>query len=161
MVYYATVILTNVGLSAFESQLLAAVMETCFALGTWPFPWTIEIFGRRKIMLWGAAASGLAMLIFIIMIGLPHQTKATQWTAVGCVIAWMFIFGYSWNGAPWVYGPEVSHSRHHLFPHQLTFVALNRLHLSKTDTLEALLKPLVNGPSLSLWSLLEVLLSRM
>lgn len=110
MVYYATVILTNVGLSAFESQLLAAVMETCFALGTWPFPWTIEIFGRRKIMLWGAAASGLAMLIFIIMIGLPHQTKATEWTAVGCVIAWMFIFGYSWNGAPWVYGPEVSPS---------------------------------------------------
>lgn len=110
MVYYATIILTNVGLSTFESQLLAAVMETCFALGTWPFPWTIEIFGRRKIMLWGAAASGLAMLIFIIMIGLPHQTKATEWTAVGCVIAWMFIFGYSWNGAPWVYGPEVSQS---------------------------------------------------
>ncbi|KAH8805252.1 putative sugar transporter STL1 [Xylogone sp. PMI_703] len=108
MVYYATVILTNIGLSEFESSLLAAVMETCFALGTWPFPWTIEIFGRRKIMLWGAAASGLTMLIFIIMIGLPHQTKATQWTGVACVIAWMFIFGYSWNGAPWVYGPEIA-----------------------------------------------------
>lgn len=108
MVYYATIILSNVGLSSFESQLLAAVMETCFALGTWPLPWTIERFGRRKIMLWGAFAVSICMLVFIIMIGLPHQTKATEWTAVACVIAWMFIFGYSWNGAPWVYGPEVS-----------------------------------------------------
>jgi hypothetical protein len=59
-------------------------------------------------MLWGAFAVSICMLVFIIMIGLPHQTKATEWTAVACVIAWMFIFGYSWNGAPWVYGPEVS-----------------------------------------------------
>lgn len=107
LVYYSTRIFANIGYSPFLSQLLAAVMNTGFAIGTYPLPWTIEKFGRRPIMIWTAAVCAVSMLIFIIMIALPNPTLATQWTAVAFVIIYNFAFGYGWVGCPWLYGPEV------------------------------------------------------
>lgn len=92
-VYYSTVIFLQVGLSDFLSQLLAAVMATAFALGTYPLPWTIERFGRRKILLWSAVIITICMIIFVIMIGLPHKTTATQWVAVVAIIIYNFVLG--------------------------------------------------------------------
>ena len=82
MVYYSTIIFSQVGVSPFLSQLLAAVMNTVFAMGTWFTPSTIERMGRRPIMLWSGGACTILMAIFIAMLGVPNQTLATQWTAV-------------------------------------------------------------------------------
>ncbi len=106
-VYYSTVIFSQVGLSDSLSQLLAAVMATCFAAGTYPLPWTIERFGRRKILIWSAVILTICMIIFVAMIGLPNPTIATQWVAVASIIVYNFVFGYGWIGVPWLYGPEV------------------------------------------------------
>jgi MFS family permease len=112
LVYYSTRIFANIGLSDFLSQLLAAVMNTGFALGTYATPYTIEIFGRRPIMLWTALVCGISILIFTIMIALPHPTLATQWTAVAFVIVYNFSYGYGWVGCPWLYGPEIAPLRY-------------------------------------------------
>jgi MFS family permease len=106
-VYYSTVIFANIGLSPFLSQLLAAVMNTLFALGTWPLPATIERFGRRRIMLWSALVCAVLMTIFVVLIGVPSQNKGTQWGAAVMICIWNMIFGYGWIGCPWLYGPEV------------------------------------------------------
>lgn len=107
------------------SQLLAAVMNTFFAIGTYcksrwlsgrmhslrsrpVTPGTIEKFGRRAIMLWSAVVLGISMLIFTVMIALPNPTLATQWTAIAFIIIYNLAFGYGWVGCPWLYGPEVS-----------------------------------------------------
>jgi len=92
-VYYSTVIFSQVGLSPFLSQLLAAVMNTGFAAGTYFLPSTIERFGRRGVMIWSAVVLTICMLIFVIMIGLPNPTLATQWVAVAVVIVYNFVFG--------------------------------------------------------------------
>jgi MFS family permease len=107
LVYYSTIIFDHVGLSSFLSQLLAAVMNTCLALGTWLLPSTIERVGRRRLMLGGAIICTVLMLIFVVMVGLPHQNLATQWTAVAAVISFNLVFGYSWIGVIWLYGAEV------------------------------------------------------
>ncbi|KIW61331.1 hypothetical protein PV05_01463 [Exophiala xenobiotica] len=107
-VYYSTVIFSQVGLSPFLSQLLAAVMNTGFAAGTYFLPSTIERFGRRGVMIWSAVVLTICMLIFVIMIGLPNPTLATQWVAVAVVIVYNFVFGYGWIGVPWLYGPEIA-----------------------------------------------------
>jgi MFS family permease len=112
LVYYSTRIFANIGLSAFLAQLLAAVMNTLFAVGTYFTPGTIEKFGRRPIMIWTALVCGLSMMLFVIMIGLPHQTSATQWTAVAAVIVYNFSYGYGWVGCPWLYGPEIAPLRY-------------------------------------------------
>ncbi|KAK5446521.1 hypothetical protein LTS15_009860 [Exophiala xenobiotica] len=107
-VYYSTVIFSQVGLSPFLSQLLAAVMNTGFAAGTYFLPFTIERVGRRGVMIWSAVVLTICMLIFVIMIGLPNPTLATQWVAVAVVIIYNFVFGYGWIGVPWLYGPEIA-----------------------------------------------------
>jgi MFS family permease len=112
LVYYSTRIFANIGLSPFLSQLLAAVMNTGFAIGTYVLPSTIERFGRRPIMLWTALVCAVSILLFTIMIALPHPTIATQWTAVAFVIVYNFAFGYGWVGCPWLYGPEIAPLRY-------------------------------------------------
>lgn len=85
LVYYATVIFSQIGLSNWLSQLLAAVMETAFAMGTWFLPMTIEKYGRRPILFWSAVLCTFFMTIFVAMIGLSHKTKASQWVGVSIV----------------------------------------------------------------------------
>ncbi|RFU29565.1 hypothetical protein B7463_g6781, partial [Scytalidium lignicola] len=112
LVYYSTVIFSQVGLSPLLSSLLAAVMNTIFATGSWLLPGTIERVGRRTIMLWCAIIDTIFMVIFVIMVNLPHKTLATQWTAVACVIVFIFFFGYGWMGISWLYGPEIAPLRY-------------------------------------------------
>jgi MFS family permease len=107
MVYYSTKIFADMGLSDFLSQILAAVMNTVYAAGCWVLPFTIEAFGRRHIMIGSAIGCTVTMLIFVIMIALPHPTDATQWTAVVFVIFFNFFIGYGWVGVAWLYGAEV------------------------------------------------------
>lgn len=107
LVYFSTRIFANIGYSDFLSQLLAAVMNTGFWIGTIPTIFTIEKFGRRKIMMWTALVCAISIFIFLVMIALPNPTLATQWTAVAGVIVYNFAFGYGWVGCPWLYGPEV------------------------------------------------------
>lgn len=83
-------------------------MNTGFAAGTYFLPFTIERFGRRKILIWSAFVLTICMVVFVAMIGLSNPTFGTQWTAVGAVIVYNFVFGYGWIGVPWLYGPEVS-----------------------------------------------------
>ncbi|EOO01375.1 putative sugar transporter stl1 protein [Phaeoacremonium minimum UCRPA7] len=103
-----TVIFSQVGLSPFMAQLLAALMNTLFAAGTIPLVFTIERFGRRNIMMYSAVALTICMVIFVTMIGLPHRTNATQWTAVAAIFVYNTIFGYGWIGVCWLYGPEIA-----------------------------------------------------
>ncbi|KAL4897840.1 general substrate transporter [Aspergillus ambiguus] len=107
-VYYSTSIFGQIGLSPFVSQLLAAIMNTTFALGALLLPSTIERFGRRKVLIWSATGLTVCMTIFVAMIGAPKPSLATQWTAVASLFVYNFLFGYGWIGVCWLYGPEIA-----------------------------------------------------
>lgn len=102
LVYYGTVILAGVGLSAFQQQLVAAVMSTVFAIGTIPTVFTIETWGRRRLMFWTGIGCVITIAIFIAMQGIPSRTLATQWIAVACIIVFEFLIGFGWMGVPWL-----------------------------------------------------------
>jgi hypothetical protein len=106
-VYYSTVIFSQVGLSPFLAQLLAAIMNTLFAAGTVPLVYTIEKVGRRNVMMYSAVILTICMVIFVVMIGLPNPSLGTQWTAVAAIFIYNTVFGYGWIGVCWLYGPEV------------------------------------------------------
>jgi len=93
-------------------QLIAAVMNTIFATGTWITPFTIERWGRRRIMFCTAVGCTLSMPVFIAMNGLKHKTLATQWTAIAFVIIFVVLIGFGWMGCPWLYGPEIAPLRY-------------------------------------------------
>ncbi|KAL9082642.1 MAG: hypothetical protein Q9165_008840, partial [Trypethelium subeluteriae] len=54
--YAATIFQNNIGLSGFLSRLLAALNGTEYFITSWVAIFTIERFGRRNLMLFGAAA---------------------------------------------------------------------------------------------------------
>ncbi|KAJ5683450.1 Major facilitator superfamily domain general substrate transporter [Penicillium macrosclerotiorum] len=107
-VYYSVTIFSQIDLSSTMSQLLAAVINTCFALGSTLLPATIERFGRRNILIYSASGLTICLAVFVGMIGSPHPTLATQWTAVASIIVYNFIFGYGWIGVCWLYGAEIA-----------------------------------------------------
>ncbi|KAH6682828.1 general substrate transporter [Halenospora varia] len=107
-VYYSTVIFSQVGLSPFLAQLLAAIMNTLFAAGTVPLVFTIEKVGRRNVMMYSAVVLTICMVIFVAMIGLPNPSVATQWIAVAAIFVYNTVFGYGWIGVCWLYGPEIA-----------------------------------------------------
>lgn len=99
------------------SQLLSALMNTLFAVGSVLLIFTIERFGRRNILIYSAVALTVCLAIFVAMIGLPNPTDGTQWTAVAAIFVYNFVFGYGWIGIPWLYGPEVcSHIQSYCTP---------------------------------------------
>ncbi|KAJ5753591.1 uncharacterized protein N7511_007744 [Penicillium nucicola] len=107
-VYYSVKIFSQIGLSSTMSQLLAAVMNTVFAIGSLFLPGTIEKFGRKNIMMYSAVCLTICLTIFVAMIGSPHPTLTKQWVAVASIIAYNLIFGYGWIGVCWLYGPEIA-----------------------------------------------------
>ncbi|KAH8691883.1 putative sugar transporter STL1 [Talaromyces proteolyticus] len=110
MVYFSTTIFANIGLSSFLSHVLAAVMNTLFAIGCVAMPLTVERFGRRNLMLWGGMGCTICMLLFVLLICLPEHliNNKTRWSAVAMVVCFNFFFGWGWVGVPWLYPSEIS-----------------------------------------------------
>lgn len=107
IVYYLAIILTSLGLSGSLITLLAGIVTTWFFLGTIPLVFTVEKFGRRKIMLTGTIIETLCMLTFIILIAIPNPTPGMQWASFAVICAFVFTFGYSTAGMIWLYSVEI------------------------------------------------------
>lgn len=104
--YYAATIYQNeIGLSPSVSRVLAAANGTEYFLASWIAVFTIEKFGRRQLMLFGAVGMSFSMVILAIM------TKIGG-TAPGIVAAvFLFIFNsffaVGWLGMTWLYPAEI------------------------------------------------------
>lgn len=110
LVYYMTLIFTQVGLSDFYASLLAAISLTVQWTGSICCVYTIERIGRRRIMMYTSCIETCCMLIFVVLNMLENKTVATQWTAAMIMFPYLFFYGWGWVGCPWLYGPEVCHA---------------------------------------------------
>ena len=110
LVYFSTTIFTNLNYSPLLSGILAGVLNTAFAIASYPPIWYIEKVGRRAMMIWSALGCGVCMLIYVVITTLPENktTTATNWTAVAIIILYEVIFAFGWLGTCWIYGPEIS-----------------------------------------------------
>ena len=86
--YFSTQIFTNLGYDAQLSGILAGVLNTVFAIASFPPIWLIERIGRRALMFWGALGCGACMLIYVVLTTLPASktTAGTNWAAVVFII---------------------------------------------------------------------------
>ncbi len=87
-------------------------MVLLFLAGTCSGIYTVERFGRRPVLLYGAIACSFFMILFTI--GLAVNTTHSLVMAVVSIFLFEFVFGASWCFMPWVYAPEISplHVRH-------------------------------------------------
>lgn len=110
LVYFSFQIFANLKFSPLLSGILAGVLNTAFALASYPPIYYIEKVGRRAMMIWSALGCGVCMLIYIVLTTLPPSktTSATNWGAVVIIILYEVVFAFGWLGTCWIYGPEVA-----------------------------------------------------
>lgn len=110
LVYFSFTIFANLNFSPLLSGILAGVLNTAFALASYPPIWYIEKVGRRAMMIWSALGCGVCMIIYVVLTTLPEskQNSGTNWGAVIIIILYEIVFAFGWLGTCWIYGPEIA-----------------------------------------------------
>lgn len=111
--YYATYLFINsCGMSQNQAAITSGGVTLLFLGGTASTIYTVERWGRRPVMLYGAMLCSLWMILFTI--GLAVNTNGSLKLAVVSIFLFEFFFGASWCPLPWIYVPEISplHVRH-------------------------------------------------
>ncbi|CAH2350636.1 sugar transporter Stl1p [[Candida] railenensis] len=113
--YYAgTIFEQYIGMPPLQSRILAACNGTEYFLASLLAFWTIERFGRRKLMLFGAAGQAISMAI---LTGCNHKADPTnsgnsvdhKAGIAAAVFLFVFnsFFGCTWLGISWLLPPEI------------------------------------------------------
>lgn len=108
--YYAgTIYETNIGMSPFNSRVLAACNGTEYFLASLIPIFIIEKVGRRPLFLFGTTGQFLTMLF--LFVSMEMAEKGHKGAAVGAAVL-LFIFntffGVSLLSLTWLYPPEIS-----------------------------------------------------
>ncbi|KAL4972732.1 general substrate transporter [Aspergillus desertorum] len=104
--YYIPVVLENqLGMNLQNSRLIAACNGTEYFLASWIAVFTVEKFGRRTLMLFGAAGMSISMAI------LAGTASAGSNSANIACIVFLFVFNtffaIGWLGMTWLYPAEI------------------------------------------------------
>jgi len=79
-----------------------------FALGCVPLYFTVEQVGRRSVLLYGAMVMTVLITIFTVLVAVGTHSTSIQWASIGIIFVFEFAFGYSWQGAVWLYCSEIA-----------------------------------------------------
>ncbi|WPH00781.1 general substrate transporter [Acrodontium crateriforme] len=105
--YAATVFKDSIGLSPFLSRLLAALNGTEYFFASFIAIFTIERFGRRSLMLFGATGQAISMSILAGATSVPNNSHLG-------ILATIFLFVFNtffaigWLGMTWLYPAEIT-----------------------------------------------------
>ncbi|KAL3476195.1 general substrate transporter [Aspergillus californicus] len=104
--YYIPVVLEQqLGMSLQQSRLIAACNGTEYFLASWIAVFTIEKFGRRTLMLFGAAGMSISMAILA-----ATASAHTDSSNIACAV-FLFVFNtffaIGWLGMTWLYPAEI------------------------------------------------------
>ncbi|KAK9779846.1 putative General substrate transporter [Seiridium cardinale] len=104
--YAATIFQNNIGLSGFLSRLLAALNGTEYFIASWVAIFTIEKFGRRSLMLFGATGQALSMAVLAGTTS--HVSTSSGIAAAVFLFVFNSFFAIGWLGMTWLYPAEIT-----------------------------------------------------
>ncbi|PMD65982.1 putative MFS monosaccharide transporter [Hyaloscypha bicolor E] len=108
--YAATIYQQYIGLGDVTARLLAAANGTEYFIASWVAVYTIEKFGRRSLMLFGAAGMSGSMAI---LAGMNYMSQSNMGGSAPGVISAVFLFVFNtffavgWLGMTWLYPAEI------------------------------------------------------
>jgi sugar porter (SP) family MFS transporter len=103
--YYAPLVFESAGWIGRKAILMTGINALSYLASTIP-PWyVVDRWGRRPILLSGAAAMifALSMISYFLFIDI----RATPTLVVIFVMIYNAAFGFSWGPIPWLYPPEI------------------------------------------------------
>ncbi|KKY36430.1 putative mfs monosaccharide [Diaporthe ampelina] len=111
LIYYSPSLFATMGLNVDMQLIMSGVLNISQLVGVVSSLWTMDRFGRRKILLVGSACMFFAHLIIAILVGkfsydwTKHVTEG--WVSVAFLLGYMVAFGASWGPVPWAMPSEV------------------------------------------------------
>lgn len=104
--YYAATIYQNqIGLSHTLSVIIAAANGTEYFAASWIAVFTIERFGRRQLMLFGAAGMSLSMVVLAVATSFGNSSGGIA--AAVFLFVFNTFFAIGWLGMTWLYPAEI------------------------------------------------------
>ena len=86
---------------------MSGVLNVVQLVGVTTSIWTMDVVGRRKLLLGGAALMAISHTIIAALVGIYSDDwpshKAEGWTSVAFLLFYMLAFGASWGPIPWGY----------------------------------------------------------
>ncbi|KEP53024.1 putative MFS monosaccharide transporter [Rhizoctonia solani 123E] len=103
--YYAPMVFEQAGWIGREAILMTGINGVIYVLSTIPTWYLVDVWGRRAILMSGAAVMAVALtatgwFMYVDQIYTPNAV-------VVCVIVFNAAFGFSWGPIPWLYPPEI------------------------------------------------------
>lgn len=111
--YIPTIIEDQIGLTGELSRLIAACNGTEYFAASWVAVFTIEKFGRRTLMLFGAVGMSLSMVILAITDSISAANKGNSTGVAAGIAQTVFLFVFNtffaigWLGMTWLYPAEI------------------------------------------------------
>jgi len=108
--YAATIYEEYIGLGGTTARILAAANGTEYFLASWIAVYTIERFGRRQLMLFGAAGMSGSMAL---LAGMNYMSQVNQGGSAPGIISAVMLFVFNtffavgWLGMTWLYPAEI------------------------------------------------------
>jgi sugar porter (SP) family MFS transporter len=111
LIYYSPSLFETLG-QDYEMQLLLSGIINCTQLvGVATSLWTMDRFGRRPLLLFGATLMFICHLIIAVLVGKFGDRWASYavegWVAVAFLFFYMFSFGATWGPVPWAMPSEI------------------------------------------------------
>lgn len=111
--YIPTIIEDQIGLSGLNSRLIAACNGTEYFAASWVAVFTIEKFGRRSLMLFGAVGMSVSMIVLAISDSISSSNKGNSTGVAAGIAQTVFLFVFNtffaigWLGMTWLYPAEI------------------------------------------------------
>ncbi|CAI7638650.1 unnamed protein product [Penicillium bialowiezense] len=111
LIYYSPTLFGTMGLDTSMQLIMSGVLNIIQLVGVTTSIWTMDVVGRRKLLIGGAALMALSHIIIAILVGLFSSDwpshKAEGWTSVAFLLFYMFSFGATWGPIPWALPSEI------------------------------------------------------
>lgn len=103
--YYAPLLFESAGWIGRDAILMTGINSVIYTLSTVPTWYLVDKWGRRPILMSGAAV--MAVALYSVGYFLYLDRSYTPVAVVCSVITFNAAFGYSWGPIPWLYPPEI------------------------------------------------------
>ncbi|KAM3422223.1 hypothetical protein BST61_g2588 [Cercospora zeina] len=111
LVYYSPSLFKSMGLEFKTTLVMAGVLNTIQIFGIGSTIWTMDRFGRRRILLIGMLFIFIALFTIAILVGLYSHDwaahRAQGWTAVAMLLMYMVAFSASCGPVSWTIPAEI------------------------------------------------------
>ncbi|KAK5126331.1 hypothetical protein LTR85_010567 [Meristemomyces frigidus] len=111
LIYYSPTLFQTMGLDHGMQLIMSGVLNICQLVGVSTSIWSMDVFGRRPLLLFGSGMMFFSHAIIAVLVGKfsydwpSHRLEG--WASVSMLLLYMISFGASWGPVPWALPSEI------------------------------------------------------